>query len=313
MACVVLWPSGMLAYPSIEVRAARQHDEGSARWVAEKGLLAERDFPGFLRIGCGTFAAATYPEAPSWLVQLASDLTSFLFTFDDVIAEGEFRFDPDGLRRAAEPYLDIVRGLPARLSTPHARALVELVARATDAAPSAWRGRFAGSFEAYAQGCAEEAAWRVRGTPPSLETYLELRRGSVAVNPMMDLMELSHGVFLTEAEFAGPMTRELRRLGSDLSAYVNDIQSVEKEEKLGEVCNAVIVVQHERSLDRAGAYRAVATLHNQELEVLVRLESELASERPGSALALYARSIRQFVHGHYGWILSSKRYVPMGS
>ncbi len=281
--------------------------------MATRGLVAERDFPGFLRIGCGTFAAATYPEAPTWVVQLASDLTSFLFTFDDIIAEGLFRFDPEGLRRAAEPYLDIVRGRPTRLSTPHAAALAELVARATGDAPPLLRRRLVASFEAYVEGCAREAQWRLRKRSPPLDAYLELRRGSVAVNPMMDLMELTHGLFLTEEEFAQPIIRELRRLGSDLSAYVNDIQSVEKEEALGEVCNAVLVVQHERAIDRGAAYEVVAALHNEDLGRLLRLEALLTTEREGMALALYARSIRQFVHGHYGWILSSKRYVAEGA
>lgn len=299
-----------LAYPPIEVKPSRHHDAESARWVAERRLVPEQDYPAFLRIGCGTFAAATYPEAPPWVVQLASDLTSFLFTFDDRVAEGEYRFDPDGLRRAAEPYLDIVRGRPSRTSTPHALALIELVDRAASKAPSGWRGRLVQSFEAYAEGCALEATWRLKARPPPLEVYLELRRGSVAVNPMMDLMELSHGVFLTDGEFAGPTVGALRQLGSDLSAYVNDLQSVEKEGLLGEVCNAVVVLEHERSLSRGAACEVVAELHNRDLVKLVRLEAQLEASAPGSALALYARSIRQFVHGHYGWILSSRRYVP---
>jgi Terpene synthase family 2, C-terminal metal binding len=301
----------MLTYPEIDVRPSPIHDAESARWVVEQQLVEERSYEGFLRIGCGTFAAATYPEAPPWVVQLASDLTSFLFTFDDFIAEGEFRFDPQGMRAAAAPYLDIVRGLPARVSTAYARALAELVDRGCRAAPAYWRGRLVASFEAYVEGCALEATWRQRARPPPLEAYLELRRGSVAVNPMMDLMELTHGVFLTEAEFASETTARLRRLGSDLSAFVNDIQSVEKEEALGEVCNSVIVVQHEQGLDRAGAYDAVARLHNRQLGELLDLEARLTAQAPGTALALYARSIRQFVHGHYGWILSSKRYVAM--
>ncbi len=53
--------------------------------------------------------------------------------------------------------------------------------------------------------------------------------------------------------------------------------------------------------------------HNQLLEELQGLEKQLGHTRPGSAMALYARSIRQWVHGHYGWILSSRRYAPFHS
>ena len=63
-------------------------------------------------------------------------------------------------------------------------------------------------------------------------------------------------------------------------------------------------------MSRTLALEAVTTLHNQLLAELQALEKRLGTSRPGSAVALYARSIRQWVHGHYGWILSSRRYEP---
>ncbi len=305
----------MLAYPQMNVSKSESHDQQSASWVTGLELLNQSQLRGFERIGCGTCAAACFPDASQAVVQLAADQISFLFLFDDLYPEGTFRLDPNGLRAALRPYADLVSGRPGAVmpATAYARALNDLVQRAVASAPAFWRARYAKSFEAYCEGCVLEAEARLEGVAPSLQAYLEVRRGSIGMSPMFDLMELTHGVFLTDEEFETPVVTRLRELGADLSALVNDLSSLEKEEAVGDVCNAVIVLQASLGCGRNEALDAVATLHNTLLAELETLEKQLGNTRHGSAMALYARSIRQWVHGHYGWILSSRRYAPARS
>lgn len=244
MVCAVSAPQ-MLTYPQMNVSKSASHDLRSSNWVTQLELLNHSQLGGFERIGCGTCAAACFPDATEAVVQLAADQISFLFLFDDLYPEGAFRLDPNGLRAALRPYADIVAGRTGspRPKTAYARALADLVERAVAAAPAFWRARYAESFEAYCEGCVLEAEARLEGVAPSLQAYLELRRGSIGMSPMFDLMELTHGVFLSEAEFASPTVARLRELGADLSALVNDLSSLEKEEAVGDVCNAVVVLQ----------------------------------------------------------------------
>lgn len=302
----------MLTYPPLDVSKSEFHDQQSSSWVTALELLNPSQLRSFERIGCGTCAAACFPDASKAVVQLAADQISFLFLFDDLYPEGTFRHDPSGLRAALRPYADIVADTMGAVvpGTAYARALNDLAQRASASAPAFWRTRYAKSFEAYCEGCVLEAEARLEGVAPSLQAYLALRRGSIGMSPMFDLMELTHGVFLTDEEFATPVVTRLRELGADLSALVNDLSSLEKEEAVGDVCNAVIVLQASLECGRDEALDAVASLHNQLLAELESLEKHLGNTRPGSAMALYARSIRQWVHGHYGWILSSRRYAP---
>lgn len=301
----------MLTYPEMAaVLQSKKHDEQSAKWVQALQLAQPTELKRFERIGCGTCAAACFPDAPEDVIQLAADQISFLFLFDDLYPEGLYRHDPDALRLALQPFIDLVAGKGDKgHSTAYAKALADLVSRAAQKAPSFWRRRYAASFQEYCDGCVLEARYRLQNQTPTLNAYLELRRGSIGMSPMFDVMELTHGVFLSEAQFASSAATKLRQLGADLSTLVNDLSSLEKEEAVGDVCNVVIVMQAQRACSRDEALDAVATLHNALLDELHRLERTLTNDAPGSALALYARSIRQWVHGHYGWILSSRRYL----
>ena len=99
----------MLTYPEMKRLEATPHDERSAHWVAGLRLVESGQLGGFRRIGCGSCAAACFPDAPHEVVQLAADQISFLFLFDDLFAEGTYRFDPPALRAALQPFAELVR------------------------------------------------------------------------------------------------------------------------------------------------------------------------------------------------------------
>lgn len=282
--------------------------EETVNFALRHGLVTEgRGADALRRIDCGGCAAQSFPDADPALAQLAADQIAFLFLFDDAYAEGSHRLDPLGYWQQMQPYLALVKGTSFGPSTPHASALRELVTRATAAAPSDWRDRYANSFEHYCHGCREEATARQGHTRLSWEAYLELRRGSIGMSPMFDLMEQVDGAFLTAEEWSSPVGLRLRHLGADLSALVNDIASLEKETQVGDVCNAVVVLQAEHACSEEQALEKVAELHNGLLAELYALEARLGA-LTGQALARYARSITQWVNGHYAWILSSRRY-----
>jgi 5-epi-alpha-selinene synthase len=286
-----------------------QVDAASRRWVEVHALAEGAALDDFTRIGCGTCAAAGFPDAPSELVQLASDQISFLFLFDDAYAETRYRVDPQRLRAATQPYADVAGGTGA-VETPFGRALADLSARARLRAPASWSERYRASFLDYFEGCAREAHWRRKGEVPSLDVYLALRRSSIGMEPMFDVMELALDRVLSPAEHASIEAVELRRLGAELSALVNDLSSLEKEEALGDVCNVVIVMQAFLGSDRLRAREAIIERHDAELKRLSALEARLETTQRGSPLAGYARCIRQWLVGHAAWIRSSRRYEP---
>jgi hypothetical protein len=302
-----------LAYPFAILRHAPpdDYDAATLAWVCRYRLADKDGAKKFERIICGTAARYGFFSASERVVQLAADLISWLFLFDDAYPEGRFRYDANGLEQACERYAVLLEGYPhVKAHSTFAEALLDLYQRMQELAPEAWLQRFIASLRYYFSGVLKEAHLRQAGVTPTVAEYLELRRASFGYAPVCDLMELISGDFLTQAERWTPDVVRLRTLGVDISAYVNDLYSYEKERASGDVCNMVHAVEANEGLPYEKACERVGQLHNEALGALLLLEARLNSSGASPAVTHLARSIREWSQGHNDWSIRCRRYDP---
>ncbi len=302
-----------LSYPFMTLRhvAPAGFDEMTLAWVKRFKLVNEAQVVGFERIICGTAARFGFFSASPEVVGIAADLISWLFLFDDAYPEGTYRFDVHGLETACGQYLNLLETYPN--AKPHSHfgtALLDLRERMGRHAPASWLARFTQSLRYYFQGCIREAHFRQSNTVPSVAEYMDLRRASFGYAPMADLMELIFGTYLTDEERHSPQVIRLRTLGVDISAYVNDLYSYEKENAVGDVCNIVKVVELNQGLSADAACAQVGQMHDEALGQLLLMESQLNAIPTSPAVRNLARAIREWSQGHHDWSIRCRRYDP---
>ena len=278
-------------------------------WALRFALIDHKSSPTLARIGCGSFAAHTYPRAPLRVVEIAANLISWLFLFDDAWGEGGPTRDPAVMRALFERIEAQLRGAPTG-TTPFERALADLCARIAPSVDEGWRERFADSIARYFDGCLLELPFRLARRSPSTSEYRSLRRWSIGGFPVFDLIELTLDAPLDEAMAKKSELRELRGRAAELCAWVNDIWSYEKE--LGEdedPLNLVAVLMHDRKLTLPHAFAAAAALYNDDLKAFLELRDQFAAEASTSARELaYVDGLLTWVHGNHAWTQTSHRY-----
>lgn len=172
-------------------------------------------------------------------------------------------------------------------------------------APPPWRARAAADWRACLQTVLAESAHRHRGTLPSLAEAVRLRRHGSCLYPFMNM--LTRTVELPCALAADPAHRRLRAHTADAATSINDLYSLEREERMGEVHNMVLIVQRLRRADREEAIAAVAARVHELLQDSARLADRLAAAHP--AARPYLSSLRTLVEGAYRWSATTSRYA----
>jgi len=302
-----------MAYPFMTLRhpAPDRFDDATLAWVKRFGLISAKQVTGFERIICGTAARYGFHSASEDVVGIAADLISWLFLFDDAYPEGTYRFDVKGLEKACDGYLALLEQYPRLTPTTNfGRALMDLYERMSRHAPASWLKRFIESLRYYCKGCIREAHFRQANEIPTVAEYMDLRRASFGYAPMADLMELIFGTYFTDEERNSPQVVRLRTLGVDISAYVNDLYSYEKERAVGDMCNVVRVVELNEKCTAEEACRRVGQLHDEALGQLLLLESQLNAIPTSPAVKNLARAIREWSQGHHDWSIRCRRYDP---
>ncbi len=300
-----------LAYPFMTLRhvPSAAYDATTLEWVMRHHLVEGEQVEHFERIICGTAARYGFPSASDEVVGLAADLISWLFLFDDAYPEGAYRVDARGLEAACARYAQLLEGYPR--VAPHSNfavALMDLRQRMLRLAPADWFVRFTESFRYYCAGCVREARFRQSNGVPTVAQYLELRRASFGYAPVCDLMESIFGTFLTDEERRSSEVVRLRTLGVDVSAWVNDLFSYEKERAVGDVCNLVRVVELNEQLSTERARERVGQMHNEALAELLVLERRIRESPATPAVRNLARAICEWSQGHHDWSLRCARY-----
>ncbi|MFJ9696023.1 cytochrome P450 [Kitasatospora sp. NPDC101183] len=286
--------------------AARRHTD----WAVRGGLLAPDDVPGYQAYALHELIGHAFPRARGEDLNLLMDVLGWFTILDD-------RFDGPPGRRAAEaralvePLVTALHG-PSRGAPEDSRlaaAWRELWRRQSATASPAWRARAAREWQACLDTFPAEAEHRAGGTVPSLglaET-IRLRRHGSCLYPFMNILERVHGTDAPAAFHADPALHRLRANTADAATLINDLYSLEREERQGEAAfNTVHTVQRALGCTRRRAVRAVRARVARLCEESEALRAELLRRHPGERW--YLDGTRELVEGARIWSSTSRRY-----
>jgi len=280
-------------------------------WMQQRRYL--RNEVSLERFRAGRFAwlaGRAYPAASFDTLLLVGAYMSWLFVVDDLCDEAETGCSPERLRGVFDELLEHMR-YPRPLSLedgPLVAGLVDLWDRLCQRAAPGWAERFTRSFEGYARGCVWEAQNRAQARVPSVAEYMEWRRHTSALYLFFDLIELSQGLSLRDDHLEH--VQALRERANDGVSWFNDIVSLEKELRVGDVHNLVIVLRHERQLSLPEAVAQASLLLNARMREYVELEQRLPSlgVECNARLQPYLTGLRSWVRGNMDWSYESGRY-----
>lgn len=267
------------------------------------------------RFKAGKFAWTTgraHPEAGFNEILIVATYMSWLFMVDDWCDEESLGKDPEGLAALHNQLLDHMRH--PRPATPEDSSvivgLIDIWEQMRAAAGSEWVDRFIRTFEEYAEGCVWEARNRANGIVPALDDYLNWRRQTSALYIFFDLIELADHVEMPVEVLNHPAIRELKTIANDGVAWFNDIVSLEKEIRTGDVHNLVIVLQHRDGLDLQTAVNRAGELFNARMQAYFTQEKAIPSfdEKSDKEIKRYIAGLRAWVRGNIDWSYETGRY-----
>ncbi len=259
----------------------------------------------------GGLAAYAHPAAPLPEAELAGCFYAWLHFTDDQYEEGAYGSDQrwtgvtDAVREALDP--DLPTGPLA--DTPLIRAFAALSGRFDALASPAWKKRFARHMMDTMAGALREIQLREGGIPPPLAEYAALRRDTGTVLPSFDLIEVCAHTELPAEIYHSPVFQEIVLAGVDIICWTNDLYSLDKEIACGIVSNLVLVLQHERHLNREQAFTAARALTHDRVNDFLAAEQRLPELVNTLQLNAAAQeTAHRYVAGIRDWIAGSNQW-----
>ena len=308
-----------LSYPfgsAISEHADEVH-RGTLAWAWRYGLLSgDRAFRLFDATGLGRLVARTHPDSSLEDLKIISDWYTWLFLQDDMRDEAEVGRRPGELSEIDARFLDLLEGgEPTPLDIPLARALHDLSCRLRahlreNDISEVWMRRLVRAVGEHLEATLWEAANRARGTAPAPEAYVRMRPLTGGLSIVTELVEIVEGIHLPQDVRDHPTVRRLTDASHNVVCWANDVLSLEKELRHGEVNNLVVVLRDAHGLGLQEALNRAVEMHDAEVGAFVELSGRLP--RFGSAvdakLERYASSLRARMRGVLDWSRESGRY-----
>ncbi|MFC9932274.1 terpene synthase family protein [Streptomyces sp. NPDC127190] len=214
-------------------------------------------------------------------MELFAQWVVLLFHLDDQQDEGPMGRSPDQVRAVYQALTCVIDDDPTTLSAAAVAALTDLWPRAAAGLSDAWRGRFRAHLLRHRDAFLAQSAHRDRATVPTPQEYPALRRDANGMF-MFDLVEAALRAEVPAALADGALWQEMYAASNDLTAWCNDVLSLNREVAAGEVTNYVIVLERATGCGTTAALdRVLGRIRDRYLR-LTSIRTEL--DRPLAAL-----------------------------
>jgi hypothetical protein len=289
-------------------------------WAAHTGIAAnDEEGRRLVTMGVAAWPAYALPRCASEERVLAAQWATFICVLDDQLDRASHSLNPDAVKLLMNGLLDVLTATPRQpRSCPLQHALSDLWQRTAANAPEEWCRRFVIDYSDFAAASWEEACLREAGTELDLTTYLQLRRRSITMLPLLDIAEHLCGVRLSDQWHEHEAIRALKWSAIEAVSCANDIASAQNEVAKGHH-NVVRIIAREDSSSTSDAYKRVDKMVNTQCRRFDHTMSYFA--KPYSPLSdiagfptarVYAVMLRDLLYGTLRWISESARYEPAG-
>ncbi|MFJ9678987.1 terpene synthase family protein [Streptomyces sp. NPDC101194] len=256
-----------------------------------------------------------FPTASQQHLDLFCQWLFWAFLVDDEFDDGPAGRDPRMCEAAIDRLVAVLDGAPPRGAMEH--ALAGLRARTYPDRSTRWIRQFRRDTVAWLWTYYAEAVERAAGQVPTRDEFVKHRRDSVAMQPFLDLHEITAGIDLPESARSLPAYIALRNAVTDHSGLCNDICSFEKEALLGYEHNAVRLIQRDHgstlqeAVDEAGTQLAeiAERVRRAEQELIEQIEAAGIHGPTRAALERCVQDYRGLVRGDFDYHARAERYT----
>ncbi|WP_422129570.1 terpene synthase family protein [Streptomyces misionensis] len=285
-------------------------------WAWETGLVADaRGERRLASMRLDVLAGGALPHADVADVALTMQWAAFICWVDDQIDRRGLGSVPGELERFTMP----LRGAlvsdagPPAAAPAHAVVLAGLWERTAAGMSACWRARFTADYTDFLDACEQEVALRRSGIRLPLAGYLELRRRTITLLPMLDVLERTGRAPLVEDPRVNARLQDLRRAVADVVGWANDLASAADDEA---ACQDNLVALLARQYGcSAGEARLRATAMIEERRAgmrataaALRAESYLPRDRR-QALRRYVDLVETFMAATLHWLAVTGRFT----
>lgn len=283
-------------------------------WAWRLGLVsstAEEERLTAMRLG--EFAARVVPEAGAVEAELTAQWAAFVCLVDDRLDRGGLGSRPEEVRALFGRLLGVLSADRAIVSCGEVEmALADLWRRTAPGMSSRWRERFITDYREFARAtCAEATGRRDRVRLP-LGDYVLLRRRTITVFPMADVVECTAGAPWPNHPGCDVGVRALRQAAADVAGWTNDLVSADGDLQAGQE-SLVAVVGREYGCSSSAAHERVTTMRDDRLRDFHRIAAAqvagegvpLAAREP---LRSYVRALGSFLAATLHWLGVTGRF-----
>jgi 5-epi-alpha-selinene synthase len=308
----IIYPPLSCPFPSAINPYANQAQQTTIAWARRFSLL-QRDaaYRRLNRLQYGMLMARAYPSAPKVALQIVTDWSTWLFLLDDQCDEAGIGQNPEQLATLHRRLLDVLCGMsPHKGDEPLVHGLWDLYTRLLAHAPEGWLERFSCSVGQYFAANVWEATNRRQGTIPDAASYCAMRLFTSAVYPCLMLIELTEDLHLPPEVYDHPNVQRLAQMTNNVISWANDIVSLEKELRQGDVHNLALILSHEQKLSLQAAVDRVGALHDAEVQTFITISQQLPSFSPAVDIEVqrYVVGMRFWMRANLDWSLATTRY-----
>ncbi|WP_159001198.1 terpene synthase family protein [Streptomyces sp. SBT349] len=291
--------------------------EALMAWARGAGLVTDpREERRLAAMRLEVLAGGAVPGGRAADVALTTQWAAFICWVDDHIdrrglgsVPGELERFTASLRRVLAP------GERSGAATaPHALVLAGLWERTASGMSAGWRERFTADYTDFLDASEEEVALRRAGARLPLREYVRLRRRTITLLPMLDVLEHTGHAPLVEAPGVNARVRDLRWAVADVAGWVNDLASGADDAAVGQD-NLVAVVAREYACSPARARGRVAAMIRERRSGLATTAAELRAgsgllRERGEDLRRHVDLVETFMAATLRWLATTGRFAP---
>lgn len=145
---------------------------------------------------------------------------------------------------------------------------------------------------------------------PSLEEYINIRRDSSGLKPLIDFLEYTLQIDLPEEVAIDPVMESLKECVNDFATWSNDIFSFNKEQACGDTYNMVVILTKTQDFSLQQAIDQVGNMCLQVLENFRKYKDVVPSWGPSidKEVGRYVRGLENWLVACLHWSFLSGRY-----
>ncbi|CAM6089367.1 unnamed protein product [Calypogeia fissa] len=247
----------------------------------------------------------SFPDDPVLRTQLKPILNHF---------EGQAREEKV---RYIESVLEEARSQPGTVYSKPTTGVIsdiflELWKDVTESASSEFCLRLAHAYNRWCLGCLRETEFRKLKTVPSLADYLQIRKGSSGLTPVMTVVDFIYGLNSPDSWFYSAEMQSIMEAINDIVAWHNDLWSFKREVLVAkDKFNIVLAISIDRKVSYTEAAQITTQIMYDRITDLENAGKDLELVTPPEFqrnFEVYMRTCRDWISGSYDWHSKSARY-----